>query len=271
MRLAIVIFSIAYSQLARTQDTNDWQEMELKGTPKSVSIVYDRDINMCAPLIQGSLTYVFDENGYETKRLYVWRLEKRDSVGKYHSFFDSLRFANTFANGCRVAKVRFAHSADTNDKRTYEYNDQKQLIRRIRKDPGEQHFVFGEYEYRYEYDKDKQLIREFQFDRRGKSLDTITYKYDNGNLTEMAVMDHGPWKVYSYKYDTHGLLTETIEVIYHYSSDTTNWHIIGADTIITAYQYPSIDKSENWLERITYRNGMPSRYERREINYYSHK
>jgi hypothetical protein len=273
MKHAIAILFVFTSLQARSQAANDWEEMGLKGSPKSVSIVHDRDINMCKPLTEGSLTYVFDENGYEAKRLYAWRYERKDSVGKPYSFFDTVRIANTFANGCRVAKVIYARSGDMHDTISYVYNGQKLMIRKIGKEHDGRESLFDPdyFRYEYEYDGERRLSMELRYDPKGRLLDTVRYRYSNGRLVEKAIIEpgFGLWQVCSYKYDTCGLIVEEIHDWYSRGEELPQ--IKRKTTVVKAYAYPSKDKFGNWLERNTDVNKAPGHYEKREIVYFSSK
>lgn len=119
----------------------------------------------------------------------------------------------------------------------------------------------AKYEWIYEYDEKGNLIQLKGYDLEKNSESINTYNYDlKGNEIENIWYDSEGRVVLKYMYEYDDFNNMIKEEMYYSEAEDSKVY-----TYIYEYLY---DGNGNWIEKIKYENGTPSRIVEREIIYY---
>jgi hypothetical protein len=122
--------------------------------------------------------------------------------------------------------------------------------------------------------QDGLLFKSVNIDNSGDTFDIRLYKYKNGELAEEIYMTPDSSSFLQYSYDDQGFI---------HSSQDFSKPIIDPSSLayglsngivrgLQTYNYELVyDSKGNWVRRVTFKNGAPSKVTTRDISYFNDK
>lgn len=260
--LCLLLFTSSYGQIK-----NDLSNKNLKGKVKETINNTYRAITLSEEIQKGEFLetyiYTYNEKGYETKfgaGLYqnISRYDKDGYKIQYSLMQDSIMLQNILmkndSKGLKVREDIFNARNNLLGQRRYKYDANGNRIE-LREFNGLGDILFMK---KFNYDERRNKTKEVKQDSSKQILSNYAFLYDDkDNLTYETGFTYKPSVSYSESKHIYNSNGDVIQSLIYY----------GPTRILLTYKY-EYDDEKNWIKKIEFEEGMPSRIEERQIRYY---